>query len=100
MVACVDGKLLSVYDGTYEYSLHKWNLCKAGANAHPPLWTALWVYPTLQQASASPLSVRCSLHNAKAYKDVHGQHSATNFANACNRSITGLAVALILQQSL
>jgi hypothetical protein len=50
VVAAVGGRLLSVYDGRYEYKLHVWNASSVGAHAYPPLWACLWTYPSLREA--------------------------------------------------
>lgn len=53
VVAAHKGKLVSVFDGRTEYEMYKWNLSKAGSDAHPPVWTTLWVFPTLDQVRST-----------------------------------------------
>ena len=46
LVAAVDDKLVSVYDGSTTYSLGKWTHARNGAASRTPLYACLYAYAT------------------------------------------------------
>ena len=52
VIAVVDGKFVSVYDGRTEYVLNKWTFAGSGTQeGWPGFWSCLHVYPSLEQVS-------------------------------------------------
>jgi len=54
VIAVVDGKFVSVYDGRTEYVLSKWTFAGSGTQeGWPGFWSCLHAYPSLEQAKAA-----------------------------------------------
>lgn len=61
VVAAVEGRLVSVYDGSTEYSLQRWLYSKIGAASWPPLYNCFFCYLTSEEAVEAkfPKHSRC-----------------------------------------
>lgn len=55
VVAAVQGRLLSIYDGTTEYNLGQTLHARRGGAAWAPLDACYFAYPSMQQASCAAL---------------------------------------------